>query len=246
MKTLRCGWLGAMLVFTATIATADKIDGDERQSELSILIEPAGLQKALKARSLRIVDTRSLDEYDRGHIPGAVRVDVGEWKDLAIAENGLQDAKGWAEKVGALGISSDARVIVYGSKITNAARIWWLLKYVGVKNASLLNGGWEAWSTNDRPTETSTPQISPTEFKPNSQLDRLAEIDSVKKTLNSEKVKFVDTRSDGEFTCGRIPGSVQLEWKHLLTENGRFKSSKALKEVFRKQGILPTETVVCY
>jgi thiosulfate/3-mercaptopyruvate sulfurtransferase len=232
-----------MLICATQIVAADK--GDNKP-DASILVEPEQLQKKLSDKNLRVLDVRSQDEYVKAHIPGAVRVDVGDWKSLAVAENGLHDTKGWTEKVGSLGITSGTHVVVYGSKVSDTARIWWLLKYVGVENASLLNGGWEWWTKKDRPVKNSTPQLSATKFKPEFQVDRLAEIDSVKKSLKSERVKVVDTRSDSEFAGGRIPDSVHLEWKHLLAEDGRFKTPTQLKEIFRKQGILPSETAVCY
>lgn len=243
MKTGMFVLLNGLLICAAQIAAADQGDINP---DSSILIEPEQLQQKLSDRNLRVLDVRSQEEYAKGHIPGAVRVDVGDWKNLAVAENGLHDAKGWGAKVSALGITGGSQVVVYGSKVSDAARIWWLLKYVGVKNASLLNGGWEWWTKKDRPVEKSTPQLKVTEFSPKFQSDRLAEIDSVKTSLKSDQVKVVDTRSDSEFAGGRIPNSVHLEWKHLLAEDGRFKTPAQLKELFRKQGILPAETAVCY
>ena len=52
------------------------------------------LQKTLSDPALRILDVRSMGEYAKGHIPGAVQVDVGDWKKLATADRGLHDAKG--------------------------------------------------------------------------------------------------------------------------------------------------------
>lgn len=212
----------------------------------SLLVEASGLQKMLSSKNLRILDVRSQTDYAKGHIPGAVRVDVGEWKTLALADDGLYDTKGWAKLVGAHGVSDGNHVVVYGSKITDAARIWWLLKYVGLKNVSLVNGGWQAWTKNDRTIETSVPDVQPVKFKPRLQANRLAEMSAVKKSLKSDEFQIVDTRSDSEFAGGRVPGAVHLEWKHLLADDGRFKTSQQLKTLFRKQGVLPNESAVCY
>ncbi len=92
----------------------------------------------------------------------------------------------------------------------------------------------------------STRKVAATEFKPEFQADRLEEIDSLKKSLKSDKLKVVDTRSDSEFADGRIPGSAHLEWKELVAEDGRFKTKPQLRELFRKKGIMPSETAVCY
>ncbi len=246
MKTGLFVWLSAMLMCAPTITAADKGGATENKPAASILVEPDQLEKQLNDKNLRVLDVRSQNEYAKGHIPGAIRVDVGDWKNLATADNGLHGAKAWTEKVSPLGLSNGMHVVVYGSRLSDTARIWWLLKYVGVKNAMILNGGWEWWTKKDRPTETSTPRIAATEFKPDFQADRLEEIDALKKSLESLTVKVVDTRSDGEFRGGRIPGSVQLEWKELIAEDGRFKTRTQLQQLFRKKGIVPSETAVCY
>ncbi len=246
MTTRLCVWLEILVVCViATDAVAERTSAEPKRDS-QMLVEPAQLQKKLPDSDLRILDVRSMEEYSKGHIPGAVRVDVGEWKTLAIADGGLHDVKGWAEKLAPLGITSKSHVVVHGGRLTDAARIWWLLKYVGVENASLLNGSWESWANSDRPVQTSTPKVAATEFKVEFQADRLEEIDSLKKSLKSDKVKIVDARSDREFAGGRIPGSAHLEWKELLAEDGRFKTKKQLQQLLRRQGIMPDETAVCY
>ena len=212
----------------------------------SMLFETAQLEEKLNSPTLRIVDVRTEAEYSVGHIPGAVRVDVGGWKSLAVAKRGLRDTDGWAQRIGALGIASNTHIVIYGSRVTDSARIWWLLKYAGVTDASLLNGGWDVWVKEERPVESSVPQVTALNFTPKFRADRLAEIDSVRKSLKSKSVKVVDTRSDDEFAGGRVPGSIHLEWKHLLAEDGRFKTQRQLKTLFREQGILPADTAVCY
>jgi len=239
-------WISAALMCALTFTAAGKGFASELKPNASILIDPDQLHRKLNDKNLCVLDVRSQDEYDRGHIPGAPRVEVGDWKNLSTADGGLRDTKGWTDKVSPLGLRKEMHVVVYGSKLSDTARIWWLLKYVGVKNASILNGGWECWMKKERPTETSMPNISATEFKPDFQADRLEEIDSLKRLLNSPTVKFVDTRSIGEFSDGRIPGSAHLEWKELVAEDGRFKTKTQLQQLFRKRGIVPSETAVCY
>ncbi len=239
-------WFSAMLICVSTITAADKRVATANTRDASILVEPDQLQKQLNDKNLRVLDIRSQNEYTKGHIPGALRIDVGDWKNLATADNGLYDAKGWAAKLAPLAIKSKTHVVVYGGRLTDTARIWWLLKYLGVENASLLNGSWEAWAKSNRPAETSAPKIAATKFKPKFQANRVEEIDSLKKSLKSDKLKIVDTRSDSEFAGGRIPGAAHLEWKELVAKDGRFKTKSQLQELFRKRGIMPDETAVCY
>lgn len=246
MRTLLYVSMGIIWTCMLPIAAAGRDEVAAPKRGFPMLVEPAQLQKRLEDSHLRILDVRSAEEYGKGHIPGAVQVDVGDWKTLATAEGGLHDSKGWGVKLGNLGITPNSHVVVYGDRLSNSARIWWLLKYVGVENASLLNGGWELWAKSNRPSETSVPNIATTKFKPDFQAGRLEEMESLKKSLGSDKIKVVDTRSDEEFAAGRIPGSAHLEWKELVAEDGRLKTKKQLQELFREKGIVPSETAVCY
>ena len=145
-------------------------------------------------------------------------------------------------------------MVVYGDRLSDTARIWWLLKYVGVENAAILDGGWRRWVKQGRPMEKSVPKVAATALKPKFQLDRLEEIDSLKKSLRVGNVQVVDARSTDEFTGkdvldkrgGHIPGATHLEWKELLAQDGRFKTREELRALFRQRGILPDETAVCY
>jgi 3-mercaptopyruvate sulfurtransferase SseA/precorrin-6B methylase 2 len=224
----------------------------ERKEGKTMLIQPEDLQKALKRPGLRVLDTRPQAEYAKGHIPGAVPVDVKSWQALGKKEGGFQDARAWGEKVGALGISADSSVVVYGSTPTDTARIWWTLKYLGLPNVAILDGGWNLWSKGKRPTEETIPTIEAVKFEPKFQADRLEEMDSMKKAVRSGAVTVVDTRSDAEYTGkevrgkrgGHIPGSKHLEWKELLAEDGRFKSPEQLRALFQERGIKPEQTAV--
>ncbi len=138
----------------------------DQPEKASILITDSELASAMKEPNLRILDARSQHEYAKGHLAGAMRVDVNDWKTLATADRGLRDRKGWSEKVGRLGISRHSQVVVYGDRLSDTARIWWLLKYVGVENAAILDGGWRRWVKQGRPAEKSVPKVAATALLP--------------------------------------------------------------------------------
>lgn len=217
-----------------------------------MLIEPEELHNKLNQPGVRVFDTRAQAEYAKGHIPGAVRVDVKIWQEQGKKEGGFHDAKAWGEKVGRLGIGHDTRVVVYGSSPTDTARVWWTLKYLGLENVAILNGGWDLWVKQKLPTDTAAPKVDAVAFEPKFQADRLEEIDSLKKSVQSGKVTVVDARTKDEYTGkeargkrgGHIPGARHLEWKELLAEDGRFKSPEQLRALFRERGILPEQTAV--
>src|SRR5262249_25282663 len=153
-----------------------------------------------------LLDARPQADYAKGHIPGAVRVDVKSWQELGKKDGGFHDVHAWGQKVGQLGLSHDTPVVVYGSVLTDTARIWWTLKYLGHQDVAIVDGGWALWSKESRPSETSSPVVEAVKFEPKFQTDRLEEIDSMKKAVRSGEVTVVDTRSKDEFTGKEVRG----------------------------------------
>jgi thiosulfate/3-mercaptopyruvate sulfurtransferase len=201
---------------------------------------------------LRILDTRPQADYGKGHIPGAAWVDVKSWQELGRKEGSLHDARAWGELVGQLGIKRNSSVVVYGVSLPDTARIWWTLKYLGVPTVAILDGGWAAWSQEQRPVDTGTPAVHSVTFEPKFQADRLEELDPLKSAIASGQATVVDARSGDEFVGkevhgkrgGHIPGAKHLEWKELLAADGRLKSPAELRELFRQRGIEPDQTAV--
>lgn len=241
-----------------SVSDQSAVGGDEAEVPAAavpfgLLVTVEELEGRLVDETVRILDVRSAAEYDAGHIPGAVRVDVNEWRARALAGNGagLHDADAWADVVGALGIDALTNVVVYSTNPTSAARIWWTLKYLGVENAAILDGGWDFWVAQDAPVSTEPAIVPPVSFEPAFQTDRLAEIGDLKKSYAAEDVVVVDARSEGEFRGsgegrGRIPGAAHLEWSELLTEEGRYKSKAELKKLFAEHGLSADKTTVTH
>jgi len=117
---------------------------------------------------------------------------------------------------------------------------------------AILDGGWQLWMSEKRPTDSTSPSIKDVAFAPKFQADRLEEMESLKKSLRSADVALLDARSEAEFTGkeirgkrgGHIPGAKLLEWKEMLAKDGRFKSPEQLGELFRRHGIQPQQTAV--
>jgi 3-mercaptopyruvate sulfurtransferase SseA/acetyl esterase/lipase len=225
-------------------------DSGKAKEPQTMLIQPAELEKGLG--TLRLLDTRPHAEYAKGHLPGAVWVDVKSWQALGKKEGGFHDARAWAEKVRQFGIAAGTQVVVYGSAPTDTARIWWTLKYLGLEHVAILDGGWQLWTNQNRRTDAVEPAIGVVKFEPKFQADRLEEMDSLKKSVRAGSVTVVDTRSTDEYTGkevrgkrgGHIPGSKHLEWKELLAADGRYKTPEQLRALFKERGIQPEQTAV--
>ena len=96
---------------------------------------------------IRYLDTRDQAMFDAGHAPGAVRVPAEEWDKAAkTGDIGFNKTAYWDEALGSLGVDPSTVAVTYDDgQMTNAARVWFILQYFGVR-AVILNGGWTALS----------------------------------------------------------------------------------------------------
>ena len=210
-----------------------------------LLIEASQLAQPDVAAKFLILDARPRMNYERAHVPQARWVDHNAW---APAFGHGQDTAGWSRRIGALGIGDKTKVIVYDDTLSrDAARVWWILRYWGVDDVRLLNGGWKAWIDGDKPIETAAVSASPVEFVAKARPERLATKGQLLKSLGGGKLQIVDARSEREFCgldkmrnkrAGAIPGAKQLEWVDLIdTNTQRFKSAAELRQLFASAGI---------
>jgi thiosulfate/3-mercaptopyruvate sulfurtransferase len=214
-----------------------------------LLIEAAELARPKTvnpqfARPVRILDTRPAKEWVEGHIAFSSLVDAAKWSEKFTKE---QDAQAWEKHLGGLGIDVDGTVVVSGKDIKEMARVWWILRYWGVKDVRLLNGGWQAWIAGNHPVDM-TPYEKPRPTMPKlvPAEKRLATLEQVKASLKDHALQLVDARSEGEFCgdtktakrSGAIPGAVNLEWKQLVdAKTNKFKSAAELEQLFKQAGI---------
>ena len=243
----------AILMLTIGSADQPKINPYARAD---LLLEPSELVKADVAKEVRILDARPKSDYQTIHIPNAVWVDHDAWS-KTFAQG--QDVKQWQQLLGRLGINIDTRVVIYDDQSTNrAARIWWILRYWGIRDVKLLNGGWKGWAAAHGPTTQDVPKIEATEVTLTPHPERLATKDLLMKSLQKREgrpVQIIDARSESEY-CGEtktakrngaIPGAIHKEWTEVIDKKTqRFKSAEKLSQLFEEAGIKLDQPSVTY
>jgi thiosulfate/3-mercaptopyruvate sulfurtransferase len=219
-----------------------------------LLIEPAALVTPEQRARFRVLDCRGRGNYRDGHVPGAVWVDVVSWGRAFNQQPA--DADAWSNRFGELGIDPARAVVVYASDLREAARAWWILRYWGVADARLLNGGWAAWQAAGGPVEPGEVRPPATAPRLSAHADRLATKGQVLDALKApDRPQLLDARSAEEF-CGRadtarrngaIPGAVRLEWSELLDpQTRRFKPPRELAKLLAERGVDPDKPAVTY
>lgn len=186
--------------------------------------------------------------YGKSHIPGArlVRLD----QDLSGTTNGrngrhpLPDPQTVARRLGACGISNDTQVVGYdASGGTYAARLWWILRWLGHDAVAVLDGGWDAWTSAGRPVTAQPPTVIPARFTPRPRPDAACDAAAVAASLGKPLPLLIDARSADRFRgenetldpiAGHIPGAHNRFFRHNLDTEGRFKPAAELREEFQE------------
>ena len=228
------------------------------------LIAVAELCQMIDRADFRIVDCRfdlsalsaGLDDYCRGHIPGAVYADLAH--DLSgppTTDRGrhpLPPPARLIERFSHFGISSRDQVVVYddaGGMF--AARVWWMLRYLGHDAAAVLDGGWNAWVASGSGIEAGENRASKAEFSGCARRSQLVTIDEIDNPEN-----LIDARDPQRYRgeiepldprAGHIPGARNHFFKDNLDSEGFFLTPPALKQAFTTTlGKLPDSTAVHY
>jgi thiosulfate/3-mercaptopyruvate sulfurtransferase len=211
---------------------------------LDLLISSQDLFKSIKKQDNTIViDTRSFSEYKKGHVTGAVNIDLFQVHWFDTTKRGIKDFNRQSKiLLSNIGISKDSKVIFYDNVSgVSAPRGVWLLLYFYHKKVCMLDGGFEKWKREKLPVEVKSNQLRNTRFKgkPNSKV--IANANEVNKSISNKNVTIVDARSREEYDGsevraarrGHIPSAVNIDWEDNV-EKGVFKSKQKLSEIYSK------------
>jgi thiosulfate/3-mercaptopyruvate sulfurtransferase len=212
------------------------------------IVSVSDLEKNLTNPQVVVVDVRKVEEYKAGHIPGAVNVVYGSW---AIKKgdllNELPPIDDLAEVIGNAGIDKDSIVVIVGKtdKVPDQfdmTRVAWTLKYLGVPNVAILNGGQNQWVKENKPLSQDMVRAKAKSFKV-SITDKLY-VNKAYVMDQLGKAAIIDTRAPAFFEAkeklpfvpklGRIKGAVNLPVGQLYTPEGLYKDKSALAALAQK------------
>jgi len=190
-----------------------------------------------------LADTgRGRKEYLESHIPGAVYAhldqDLSGPPIIAGGRHPLPAAEALIAPFSHLGIDAGKQVVAYddASGSLAAARLWWLLRYMGHEAVAVLDGGWSAWQDAGRPVRSDVETNSPAAFHGQPRNERVVLVHEVFKLP-----LLIDSRDPARYrgevepvdpVAGHIPGAINHFWKWNLDANGRFLNSGQLREKF--------------
>lgn len=195
--------------------------------------------------------------WRQGHIPGARYFNLN--RDLSApvipgrsGRHPLPTRERFAETLGRLGIGNDARVVAYDDASgAFAARLWWMLRWVGHDDVFVLDGGYQAWCDGGNPVSEVIPTFDACEFALKTPLTRTVSAND----LPDRDRLLLDARDAARYrgesetidpVAGHIPGAVSAPFMENLTPAQQMKSPAELQDRFRSLGVTDGSACICY
>lgn len=188
------------------------------------------------------------EEFLAAHIPGARFLDIDEVSDHSSpAPHALPGAREFGAAMEAIGIGRDDRIVVYDNSPTrNAARGWFMFRHFGAGKVAILDGGFQKWTAEGRPTESGEPAPRPARFEAGER----DELVTKEQLLAGTGLPWLDARGKGRFegsepdprpgvAQGHAPGARNLPFGLLYRDDGTFKSLADMKQLFAEAGVDP-------
>ena len=223
----------------------------------NILISAEDLNREIDNPDVRVIDTRfSLFDSEEGkkaynncHIPNAIYAHLND--DLASeitklsGRHPLPDIDKISKLFSLWGISKSTHVIVYDAHNSAiAARLWWLFRWLGHKNVSVLNGGFEAWLKLKYRTNNDIPSFTKGNFISKANHNLILETDMISGWIQ-KKIPYilVDARGRERFrgikepidkVAGHIPNTINVPFTDFINKNGTWKTLKAINKIWDK------------
>ncbi|GGO69283.1 sulfurtransferase [Nocardioides deserti] len=194
------------------------------------------------------------EEFDRGHVPGSVHVDLDSALAAPAGPRGrhpLPPVEVFEAAMRAAGVSGDRPVVVLDDWAGRAAaRAWWLLRFHGHPDVRVLDGGWSAWLASGEAVETGPGDVAPGDFSARPGGMPVVEVDGV-----LDVGVLVDARDPERYrgevepvdpVAGHVPGAVNVPTSINVRADGRFRDPVQLRALYAAEGVTPDADVAAY
>ena len=223
------------------------------------LVSTDWLASEMAANDLRVVDATAFlpeharaaqAEYEAGHIPGAVFMDLGTLVETgAPTANTLPSPEKFASRMQALGLGDGSRIVVYDdSPIKSATRAWFMLTLFGAQNVAILDGGIAKWKAEGRALSSGPEAARSRHYTVWHDPARLRSKAQVLANIANLGEQLVDARGGPRFTgeqaetspdvaCGHVPGARNVPYPLLFKPDGTWQNKRALRAAFAAAGV---------
>ncbi len=193
--------------------------------------------------------TRSAQDYARAHLPGAIHADLDtDLSDLHspvqhAGRHPLPSAADFSAVLSRWGWTPGLQIVAYDAAggALAAARLWWLLRVAGVREAAVLDGGLVAWASAGHPLESSLPRRDASDVRIEFDVEETVSADMLADEVARGMAVLLDARAAPRFrgdvepldpVAGHIPGARNRPYSDNLAADGRFKPAVTLRGEF--------------
>jgi thiosulfate/3-mercaptopyruvate sulfurtransferase len=187
-----------------------------------------------------------LRAYATSHIPGAryahLNNDLSSPVTPTSGRHPLPDPAALTQKLGQWGIDNGRQVVVYDDSFGGmAARLWWLLRWLGHDAVALLDGGLPRWQREGHPMTADTGAITPATFIPHLRPALCVDTQTVQQAATQGDKLVIDARAEERYNgeiepldrvAGHIPGSINLPFEDNLHISGKFLPEAELRALY--------------
>jgi len=214
----------------------------------TLRISPEQLNKQINDKQLIILDVRSKNDYDVGHIKNAINFPVHLTYSNLKTNGQIQQPVQMQKYLRKAGINLKSNVIVYdGGQLVDAARVFWSLEVYGLKNVKVLDHGFNYWLDKNLPTSQETPKVKESQYVSTINNQRLSSKFATQLALNNSKKLIIDARSlsayKGETSVakrfGHIPSAINVPFFHNISKDSGFQSLKPITELKKLYSDIP-------
>jgi len=207
-------------------------------------ISAESLDKILSDKNLILVDVGSHKDFDKGHIPKAMRTEITSWRKPVALHQRMRSSSAIEKEMQRLGINHDSQVVIYGhNKSKEALKSSYIALAMithGFKNVALLNGQFGEWEDDeDRAISTKLSTNKPGNIKAHYQKGTIVDLAYTKAHIN--KIPMLEARppvfyygtlrSRGVERIGHIPHAMSSYWKDKFEIDGTLKDEETLNEI---------------
>lgn len=233
----------------AVPSTADETPEQAQPIFSGVFIGAHEASDAVGAGAL-FLDARPTHQFLISHPTGAVRISWDNFSDPAERGRLHPDLNVLSERLGALGVSADRQIVVAGGWDDNwgeEARVYWMLRNVGVQNVAIITGGVRAWADAGLGSSRGRHSPIPRTFRATaddtvvSSIEQLVDADLLLDTRTLEE--FEGATLYGESRGGHVPGATHVHWSDLLEEDGSLPNAQTLEA---RLGVGPDARITAY
>ena len=213
---------------------------------MDALVSTEWVDTHLKDKHLVIVDVSDTECYrEAGHLPGAVSTSIGQWRMPKEKHLVVRPSEVIASHMRSLGINNDSDIILYAHIDTpkdflKASYVYWAMKYHGLENVAIMDGGFDKWLTEKRATTAEAAEPKQGTFTASMQPERFADEAYVREHIG--RLPMLDARptefyfglkpSPGVARAGHIAKATSYPWNYSVNGDYTVKAEEELEAIF--------------